>query len=134
MFYEVACSSKNEKLLILPEMQLSNFKLKKSCFFGEPLGFFITLSWDVFIFFMLSILYVFIYSSLHFFMYRKCYGIEKASFTLRLFLPYTPSCFYQGLPGPGSSALKNPECFTEVRNTSRTHLFVSITQCSAIIC
>ena len=30
--------------------------------------------------------------------YRECYGFERAFFTLRRFLPYTPSCFFQGFP------------------------------------
>ena len=36
-------------------------------------------------------------------LYRECYGFEKALFTLRRFLPYTPSCCFQDLPGALSS-------------------------------
>ena len=38
--------------------------------------------------------------------YHKCYGFERASFTLRCFLPYTPSCCPQGLLGAGTSPSK----------------------------
>ena len=31
--------------------------------------------------------------------YRECYGFERAFFTLRCFLTYTPSCWFQGFPG-----------------------------------
>ena len=98
-------------------MQLFSHQLKKSWFFlGKPLAFFITVSSDVFIFFfhafisscfyflrcfrVFSLLITFFHftvSSLfvRYFvfvlLYRKCYGFERAFFTLRRFLPYTPS-------------------------------------------
>ena len=31
--------------------------------------------------------------------YRECYGFEISFFTLRRFLPYTSSCWFQGFPG-----------------------------------
>ena len=57
--------------------------------------------------------------------YHECYGFEKAFFTLRRFLSYTPSCVYQGFPGTGSSALKVAGLPTEVQNTDPSHLFES---------
>ena len=38
--------------------------------------------------------------------YRECYGFERAFFTLRHFLSYTPSCFFQGFPGNRQFNLK----------------------------
>ena len=38
--------------------------------------------------------------------YPECYGFERALFTLRRFLPYTPSCQFQGLPGSDSLTLR----------------------------
>ena len=38
--------------------------------------------------------------------YRECYGFERAFFTLKRFLPYTPSYFFQGFPGSGQFSLK----------------------------
>ena len=38
--------------------------------------------------------------------YHECYGFERAFFTLRCFLPYTPSFCFQGLPRWGSSPSK----------------------------
>ena len=45
------------------------------------------------------------HASGHLMIYRECYGFERAFFTLRSFLPYTPSCQFQGLPGAGSVTL-----------------------------
>ena len=42
----------------------------------------------------------------HLVIYRECQGFERVFFTLRRFLPYTPSCQFQGLPGAGSLTLK----------------------------
>ena len=38
--------------------------------------------------------------------YRDCYGFERALFTLRRFLPCTPSCCFQGFPGRRQLNLK----------------------------
>ena len=32
-------------------------------------------------------------------LYHECYGFEREFFTLRRFLPSTPSCWFQGFPG-----------------------------------
>ena len=61
-----------------------------------------------------------------------CYEFERASFTLRWSLPYTPSCFYQGFDGADSSALKVAGLPTEFRSIDPTHMFVSITRCLAV--
>ena len=37
---------------------------------------------------------------------RKCYGFERSFFTLKRFLPCTPSCCFQGFPGDGSLTSK----------------------------
>ena len=39
-------------------------------------------------------------------LYRKCYGFERAFFNLKHFLPCTPSCWFWGFPGAGSSTSK----------------------------
>ena len=139
-----------------------NLKLRNSCFFlGKQLGFFITVSLDVH-FSMLLFVHVFISSRFHFYrcfwvyssmiafvyfivsslffryfvfalLYRECYGFERACFTPRCFLPYTLSCFYQGFPGAGSSALKVSGLPTEVQNTEPQHQFVWTKQCSTTI-
>ena len=50
--------------------------------------------------------------SLHFLQYRECYGFERAFFTLRRFLPYTPPrylaqpAFIKASLGAGSFFLK----------------------------
>ena len=51
-------------------------------------------------------------------------GFDRAVFTLRLFLPYTPSSFYQGFPGAGSSAMKVAGLPIELQITYSVHLFV----------
>ena len=62
--------------------------------------------------------------------YHKRYGFERASFTLRRFLPYTPSqylaqpAFIKVSLGAASSSLKVAGPPTEVRNTDAAHLFV----------
>ena len=38
--------------------------------------------------------------------YRECYGFERALFTRRRFLPYTPSCFFQSFSGSWQFNLK----------------------------
>ena len=38
--------------------------------------------------------------------YHECYRFERAFFTLRRFLPYTPSCFFIGFPGSRQFNLK----------------------------
>ena len=73
-------------------------------------------------------------------LYRKCYGFERAFFTLKRFLPYTRSThLVHALPQPAfikvsletnSSPLKTTGLTTVVWNTDPTHMFVRITQCS----
>ena len=46
------------------------------------------------------------HASDHLVIYCKCYRSEIVLFTLRHFLCYTPSCFFQGFPGPGISTSK----------------------------
>ena len=90
-------------------------------FISSTLGFFITVSSDVFIS-RLILTIVFRMLSFHqlslpwlcqvlrfMLLYRECYGFERTFFTLRRFLPYSPSrhlaqrdvapaCIYQGFP------------------------------------
>ena len=82
--------------------------------------------------FLLLILFVYFTVSSFLCCYRECYGFERASFTLRWSLPYTPSCFYQDFDGAGSSALKVAGLATEFRSIDLTHMFVSITRCLEI--
>ena len=128
-------------------------------FLGEPLGFFTTVSSDVFIFlhaFISSDGFIFLcafnyscfcffrcfYCWLHLFnslflhclsgtlflcCYHECYRFERQFFTPRHFLPYAPSCFYQGFPRTSGSALKVVGLPTEVRNTDSAHVVVWIT-------
>ena len=63
--------------------------------------------------------------------YRKCYGYKRTFFTLRRFLPYFLSWFYQGFPGASSSALKVAGLSTEVWNTDLARLFLWIIEYSA---
>ena len=46
------------------------------------------------------------HASGHLVIYHECYGFERAFFTLRHFLPYTPSCCFQGFLGASSSTSK----------------------------
>ena len=46
------------------------------------------------------------HTSGHLVIYRECYGFERAFFTLRCFLPCTPSCYFQDLSGAGSLTLR----------------------------
>ena len=74
--------------------------------------------------------------SLHFLQYRECYGFERAFFTLRRFLPYTPSrylaqpAFIKASLGVGSFSLKTAGPTTEFRNIDPVDLFLWITQFS----
>ena len=67
------------------------------------------------------------HTSGHLVIYRECYGFERAFFTLRFFLPCTPSCYFQGLSGAGSLTLKLPGFHADLRNIFSAQLFVSIT-------
>ena len=125
-------------------LRKSNFltsSLKTPVVLAESLGFFVTVSL-MFLFLHVFIssdvfgcfhcwLYLSISLFLHCCCYCECYGFERAFFTLRSFFSYTSSCFYQGFPGAGSSALKVAGSPTEVRKTDPAHLFVWITQYSA---
>ena len=74
--------------------------------------------------------------SLHFLQYCECYGFERAFFTLRRFLPYTPSqylaqpAFIKASLGAGSFSLKAAGPTTEFRNIDPVDLFLWITQFS----
>ena len=56
--------------------------------------------------------------------YRGCYVFEIAFFTLRRFLPYTPSCCFQDLPGTGSSTSKLAGIHADLQNIAPARLFV----------
>ena len=141
--------------LIFPEMELSSHKIKTPVFQENPLGFLITIFSFVFIFLLLTFTTVFWVSSLliaffhipnflchecflmlfiRYFVFvllnLECYGFERAFFTLRRFLPYTPS---QHLTQPGfikaslvagSSSLKAARSTTEFRNIDPVDLFL----------
>ena len=62
-----------------------------------------------------------------FFWYRECYGCERAFFTFRRFLPYTPSCWFQALPRIGCSTSKLAGLHADLRNIAPVQLFVWIT-------
>ena len=127
-------------LLIFHEIKLFNLKHKSSCLFKITLRVFHHCFDGCFHFFMFSFILVFssvftvdrICSLLCFFtvcqyfvfvlFYR--YGFEKALFTLKHFLSYTPSCFYQTFSGAAGSFLKVSGLPTEVQNTESAHLFV----------
>ena len=57
------------------------------------------------------------HASGHVVIYSECYGFERVFFTLRRFLPYTPSCWFQGLPGDGSSTSKLAGLHAGLRNS-----------------
>ena len=139
------------------------FKKLFFLFLGEPVGFLIFSCSNLFSFLYLlhfiscrfhlslfSFLFIllcscfcffrFFYCWLHLLMsssffccYRQCCGFERASFTLRCFLPYTSSCLYQGFHGVSSSVFKVAGLPTEIKNIDPTLLFVWITQCLGII-
>ena len=54
--------------------------------------------------------------------YRECYGFERAFFTLRHFLFYTFSCFFQGFPGSRQFNLKvsMASCWSSTHNPGPT--------------
>ena len=54
--------------------------------------------------------------------YRECYGFERAFFTLRHFLPCTPSCCFQGFPGSRQFILKvsRASCWSSKHSPSPT--------------
>ena len=131
-------------------MKLFDLKLKNSCFLGEPLGFFTTISLVFSAVF--SFLHVFISSDFfrcfHYwfhlltslFLHCCCCCCTAIATDLRelfllsgVFFSYTLSCFYQGFPRAGSSALKVAGLPTDVQNTDLAHLYIWMTQCSATI-
>ena len=135
-------SSPRQKFLICQEMELSHIssviksdfliflvlKDKKSCCFSRrtPQVFSFFTSFSVSLFTILGCFYYSLFSSIfiiqcfHFspfsgvfvLLYRECYVFERAFFTLRRFLPYTPSrhlaqsTFIKASLGAGSSSLK----------------------------
>ena len=48
---------------------------------------------------------------------RESYGFERVVFTLRRFLPYTPSCYFQSLPGAGGLTLILAEFHVDIFKT-----------------
>ena len=62
------------------------------------------------------------HASGHLVIYRECYGFERMIFTLRRFLPYTPSCRFQGFPGSGQFSLRfsRASCWSSKHNTGLT--------------
>ena len=61
----------------------------------------------------------------------KSFFYSQVFFVLYSFPTFGITCFYPGLPGSGSSALKIAGPPTEVPNTKLAHLIVLVTQCSA---
>ena len=59
--------------------------------------------------------------------YRECYRFERAFFTLRRFLPYTPSCFFLGFPGSRQFISRLAGLHADLRNIAPAQLFVRIT-------
>ena len=58
---------------------------------------------------------------------RECYWFEIELFTLKRFLPWVPSGFFQGFPGASSSTSKLAGLHADLRNIAQTRLFVWIT-------
>ena len=56
--------------------------------------------------------------------YRECYSFDRAFFTLRRFLPYTPSCCFQDFPGAGSWTSKLAGFHADLWNLAPVRLFV----------
>ena len=67
------------------------------------------------------------YTSGHLVIYRECYGFERAFFTLRPFLPCTPSCCFQGFPGASSLISRLAGLQADLRNIAPAALFFWIT-------
>ena len=67
------------------------------------------------------------HASSHLVIYHDCYGFERALFTRKYFLPYNPSCWFQGFPGAGSSTSKLAELHVDLWNIVPVWLFVWIT-------
>ena len=57
------------------------------------------------------------HASGHLVIYRECYIFERVFFTLRHFLPNTPSCWFQGLPSAASSFSKLAGLHADLRNS-----------------
>ena len=57
-------------------------------------------------------------------LYCNCYGFDNVFLILRCFLPCTPSCFFQGFPGTGSSTSKSAWLHADLLNIAPTRLFV----------
>ena len=60
--------------------------------------------------------------------YHKCYGFERAFFTLRGFLPCTPSWFFQGFPGTSTSLSRLAGLQTDLQNKALAWLFAWLTE------
>ena len=110
-----------------------------SCFRYVSFSFFLVFIFSCFHFLMLlflqmfSLLIAFVYfivSSL--LLLLRVLRIWESAFYSKVFFKLLP-CFYQGLRGAGSSVFKVIGLPLEVRNRDLDHLFVWITQYSAII-
>ena len=115
--------------------------LKTPVFFRKPFWVFITASLDVFTSLCFHFLFMCFYWWLHLFTslfrhccscYDECYRFEREFFTLRRFVPYTSSCFYQAFPGV-SECFRLPSIQNIDPSVNLTHLFVWITQSSVTI-
>ena len=60
-------------------------------------------------------------------LYRECYGFERAFFTLRRFLPYTPSCWFQGFRGSRQFNLKvsRASCWSSRHSPGRLLVWIT---------
>ena len=142
-------------------MNLFYLMLKNFWFAWRRTGFFISISFCFFLFsfvfvfvsfyffifpfsflWMFLLLIVFFFSLLFFYCfrcYRQCNGYLRGRFLLSgvFYLRLLPEIWHNlllsRLSCGRSSALKVTGLPTEVRNTDPSHLFVWITQCSAII-
>ena len=64
------------------------------------------------------------HASGHLLIYRECYGFGRAFFTLRCFLPCTPSCFLKGFPGDDNSTSKSAGFRDDLQIIALVRLFV----------
>ena len=124
---------------------LEEMKHFYSRFLGEHLGCFVSSCFSFFLFPFLLLLisscfwfFRCFYCSLHcfvrYFVFVLLPGVlriwesvsySQVFFTLHSFLTFGTICFYQGLPGARTLALKVAGLSTEVWNTDSTHLFES---------
>ena len=133
-----------KKRFIFQEIKLFSIKHKNYCFLGKPFRVFHHCFFECFHFFEFWSLQMFSgVSIVHYIFSLHCFftvavttraaGLRECFLLLGVFYLTLLSCFYQGLPAVGSSALKVAVVPAKAKNTGQADRFIWITHCSAII-